>query len=261
MKLMAAGLLLAGMLAAACGGGDDDGGTSDGGGDTNVVIAAADAGRVAHEGLPAVADLPGNDWLVVAEDDFGSSDGSFLEFIEGNPDCATLENLATLESVFGGEDNDEPPVGQAQIEFENQDPDSLIPTSIEVEIEIDESAAGSRAAFTIVKDLFESDDTSNCIISVLNSQFAETGPAGLTIEVRKGSGSESSPQGGAHMAFEIDMSIAGIELEMAMQMYFWPYGNATVQVLFLGTNETLSGNLVGGVLKAVDDNLKAAASK
>jgi hypothetical protein len=61
------------------------------------------------------------------------------------------------------------------------------------------------------------------------------------------------------MAFDVHMSFAGIELDMAMQMYFWPYANANVQAMFLGTAETLDADLVGGVLKTVDDNLKAAA--
>ena len=95
----------------------------------------------------------------------------------------------------------------------------------------------------------------------MNNQFTETGPAGVTIEVKKGSGSASAPQNGARMAFDIEMSVSGIELAMAMQMYFWPYENAQVQVLFLGTNETLTESLVGDVLKTVDSKVKAAAGE
>jgi hypothetical protein len=284
MKLIASVLMFAALLLAACGGDDDDGGSTTGttggaatggtatggaatGGTTGattgsggVVIAEEDADRVAHEGLPAVEDLPGAGWVVTAEDEFDSGgSASFLEFIEGNPECATLENLTALESVFGADEEEEPPIGQAQREFEQQDPQALIPTNIEVTIEVDESASGSQGAFGLVKELFESDETANCIISVLNEQFMETGPAGVQIDVSKGSGSASPPQSGATMAFDIDMSVSGIELSMAMEMYFWPYGNATVQALFLGTNDTLTSDLVGGVLQTVDTKLKAAA--
>jgi hypothetical protein len=266
-------LTLGALFLAACGGGDDDSSTSpatgstggstasSGSGGGGNSISAADADRVAHAALPEAADLPGGagDWLVTADDDFGSSDGTFLEFIEGNSECETLQNLATLESVFGGDDDDDEPVGQAQREFENQDPAALLPTSLEVKIEVDESAGGSQAAFALVKDLFESDETSNCLISVLNNQFTETGPPGVTFEVKKGSGSASAPQNGARMAFDIEMSVSGIELSMAMRMYFWPYENAQVQVLFLGTNETLTDSFVGDVLKTVDNKVKAAA--
>ena len=258
MKQIATALVLVGLFSAACGG---DG---NGGGDTagNVVISAADADRVAHAGLPAIEDLPGSDWLITGEDEFSSGGGSdFLEFIEGNPECETLENLAALEGVFGGAEEDEPPIGQAQVEFEQQDPDALIPTNVEISIEVDQSSAGSRAQFALVRDLFESDQTSDCLISVLNAQFAETGPGGLQIEVKKGSGSASAPQDGARMAFDVEMSFAGIEFQLAMQLYFWPYGNANVQALFLGTKDMLNGDLVGGVLDAVDANLEAAAGE
>ncbi len=250
------------VFAVACGGDDDDGGSSASNG---VVIAAADADRVAHAGLPALADLPGAGWEIASQDDFGSGgsgDSDFLTMIQGTPECATLENLTTLESVFGGSDTpDEEPIGQAQIEFDQQDPEALIPTSVDVEIKVDQSAGGSKAQFAIVKSLFESEETSNCLITVLNSQFAETGPSGLTIEVKKGTGAATTPEDGARMAFDIDMSVAGLNLQMAMQLYFWPYGNANVQAMFLGTAESLNADLVGGVLKTVDNNLQEAAGK
>jgi hypothetical protein len=245
--------VLASVLVVACGG-DGDGGA-------NVVIPAADANSVAYAGLPALEDLPDNDWLVVAQDEFesGSSD-DFAEFIEGNPDCAALEDLAALQNVFGSEEEEEP-AGRAQVKFEQQDPDAFIPTSVEVEIEVDESAAGSRAEFALVKGLFESDETSRCLISALNNQFAQSGQSGLEIEVTEGSSSASAPQDGARTAFDVRLSFAGIDLDMAMQIYFWAYGNANVQALFVGTRDTLNADLVRGVLEAVDENLKAAAGE
>ena len=263
-KLMTALLAVGALLAVACSGGDEDNGDAQGGGDSEVTvqIAAEDADRVAHEALPTLEDLPGENWQILGEDVFSEDDDSFLEFIEGTPECETLENLAALEGVFGGADPDEEvPAGRAQIEFEQQDPDELIAPNIEVEVEIDESMAGSRAEFTIVRELFQSEETSQCLVTVLNNQFAETGTGGLEVEVREGTGSADSPQDGALMAFDIDMSIAGIDLAMAMELYFWAYGNANVQVMFLGTNETLTEDLVQGVLSVVDENLRNAAGE
>jgi hypothetical protein len=258
LKPIAVILALVAMFAAACGGDGDDIREQAA---ANLTIPADRADAVAHAALPAVADLPGSGWEVIGQDEFGSGDNAFLEFIQGNPECETLENLAALEDVFGGgEDDDETPAGRAQVEFEQQDPDGLLPASVEVEVEIDQSSAGSRAEFSIVKALFESDDTSNCLISVLNSQFSETGPTGLQIEISKAEGSAEAPQNGARMAFDVQMSFAGIELPLAMQLYFWPYGNANVQALFLGTKETLTADLVGGVLETVDEKLQAAAT-
>jgi hypothetical protein len=268
MRPIALFLAFAAVLLAACGGDDDSGGSTGSTtgatgattGSSAVVIEAADADRVAHAGLPTVDDLPGGNWVLIAEDDFDSgSSAGFLEFIEGNPACATLENLATLESVFGSDEQDVPPTGRAQREFERQSNDALIPTSIEVEIEIEESSSNSQGAFALVRELFQSDETADCIISVLNEQFVETGPAGIQIEISKGSVSASPPQNGATMAFDMDMSFAGIEISMGMQLYFWLYGNATVQALFLGTEDTLTADLVGDVLQTVDSKLRAAA--
>jgi hypothetical protein len=256
LKALTPLLAVIALLAIACSGGDDEINQAT----ANIMIPPDRANDVAHAALPAVEDLPGSGWQVIGQDQFGSDDNDFLEFIEGNPDCETLENLAALEDVFGGGEDEETPVGRAQVEFEQQNPDVLIPASVEVEVEIDQSSAGSRAEFSIVKALFESDETSNCLISVLNSQFADTGPAGLQIEISKAEGSAEAPQDGARMAFDIDMSFAGIDLPLAMQLYFWPYGNANVQALFLGTTEALNAELVGGVLETVDEKLQAAAT-
>jgi hypothetical protein len=278
MKSIATFLAIAALLVAACGGDDDDGGSTAGTGGTGstaatgatgatgtttdsggVVIEAADAGTVAHAGLPAVEDLPGSGWVVTAEDEFDSGGGAeFLAFIEGNPDCATLENLTALQGVFGGDAEDEEPLGQAKREFEQQGSTQLIAPTIEVSIEVEESSSGSQAAFGIVRELFQSDETANCIISVLNEQFVETGPAGVEIEVTKGTGVTAPPQNGATMAFDMEISF-GIDVSMSMQMFFWPYGNATVQALFLGTKESLTNELVSGVLETIDSKLKAAA--
>src|SRR5690606_27786837 len=187
MKLvtgLAAALVL---LAVACGGDDDDADKSTGGSASTVVIPAADADRVAHEALITVEDLPGDGWLVVEEDDFGDDSGSddFLAMLEGTPECETLENLSTLGSLFGdAEEEEAEPVGRAQRAIERQDADAFIPTSVEVEVEVEETAAGSRAQFQLVKELLESDETANCLIVVLNRQFAETGPSGFEVDVR-----------------------------------------------------------------------------
>jgi hypothetical protein len=154
VKLILALLAFVAVFAAACGGGGDDSSSSK---TKGVVIAAADADRVAHAGLPALTELPGENWQITGQDDFSdsSSNSDFLNMIQGTPECSTLKNLAALESVFGGQDTSEKaPIGQAQVEFSQQDPTALIPTSVNVEIKIDESSSGSAAQFQVVKDLF-----------------------------------------------------------------------------------------------------------
>ena len=65
---------VAALLSLACGGDDGDVNVGDiaGGDSVDVVISPADADRVAHAGLPAIADLPGDGWTIIAEDQFDS---------------------------------------------------------------------------------------------------------------------------------------------------------------------------------------------
>src|SRR5690606_15055714 len=138
----------------------------------------------------------------VEGDDFGDdSDGDdFLAMLECTPECETLENLSTLGSLIGdAEEEHAEPVGRAQLAIERQDADAFIPTGVEVEVEIEETAAGSRAQFQLVKELLESDETTECLIIVLNRQFTETGPSGFEIDVRRGAATANVPHDGARM--------------------------------------------------------------
>lgn len=241
----------------ACGG--DDNGSNNA--TANVLIPAEDADRVAHAALPGLGDLPGENWRISAQDEFNDDAGDdFLQFIEGNPDCETLEQLATLRNVFGDDDDEDDTVGRAQVEFE-QAGDSIVPTSVEVEIEIDRTAVASGAEFALVKTMLESDETERCLISAINSQFSETGPGGIELEVTGGNTSASAPRNGAGIAFDVGMSFAGIDIDFVMEMYFWPYGNAGVQALFLGAKDSFPDDLVEDVLKTVDRKLEEAAAQ
>ena len=94
------------------------------------------------------------------------------------------------------------------------------------------------------------------MVAALNKMFKEQ--AGFQALVTRGKASAPAPQDGATMAFNIKLSIAGQTLEMAMEMYFWPYGNAEAQVMFSGPGGSLNSNLVGETLKKVDSKLVAA---
>ena len=62
------------------------------------------------------------------------------------------------------------------------------------------------------------------------------------------------------MAFDVHMNISGIELDMAMEMYLWPYGNAAVTVSFMGAPDDINAGLTGPTLDAVVEKLQAAAA-
>lgn len=255
MRLLGTISVALALLAASCGGDDDIG---DG---ALAFIDPANAGEAARVALPAVEDLPGEGWEVITRDDFGGGDdpNEFLRLIEDRQECQTLNNLATLQDIFGGSDAGEP-AGRAQIEFEQASSDQLLPTSLEVEVEVADTVSEVQGSWALVRELFESDETAACFVAVFNGLFTEQlGESGIELDVESVEGSAVAPQDGATLAFQIDMSLAGIELDLMMQMYFWPYGNASAQAFFFGPTEVVDTELVGTVLEIIENKLSAAA--
>ena len=252
------GLVLIG--AVACGGGDDsDGGgtgSSGGRGNNGAFIEPANADKAAHAAMLATSDLPGNGWEVTGRDEFDDSDddNEFVSAMEGVRECETLSGLASLEGLLGDEDDD--PAGRANVSLERANANAPLPTSIEVEVEIAEDASNVQGSWSLVKQIIGGDDTANCMVAALNKMFKEE--IGFQATVTRGKASATPPQNGASMAFNIKLSVAGQTLDMAMEMYFWPYANAEAQVMFSGPGGSLNSNLVGETLKKVDSKLVAA---
>ncbi len=247
------------MGAIACGGGDDNGGgngSSGGGGNNGAFIEPANADKAAHAAMLAPSDLPGNGWEVIARDEFDDSDddNEFVSAMEGVRECETLSGLASLEGLLGDDDDD--PAGRANIQLDRQNPNAPLPTSIEVEVEIAEEASNVQGSWSLVKQIIGGDDTANCMVAALNKMFKEE--VGFQATVTRGKASATPPQNGASMAFNIKLAVAGQTLDMAMEMYFWPYANAEAQVMFSGPGGSLNSNLVGETLKKVDSKLVAA---
>ncbi|HEU0074509.1 MAG TPA: hypothetical protein VFS30_10895 [Dehalococcoidia bacterium] len=244
----------------ACSGGDDDGGGSNA---LDIFFAPENADALAHASLPEAADLPGGGWEVTARDDFsdGGDDGfDFETFAASEPACSQLSALANVGGIFGSGDDDDLPAGRAKVEFEKAQADALLPNGIEVEVEIEETVSEVEGAWTLIKNLFESDETQTCMLAVFNQVFGELAADGdIKVDVAAAEASSEAPNNGATLAFDIHMDISGIELDMALEMYLWPYGNAKVTVQFMGTPDTLDSDVTGPALDAVVEKLKAAA--
>jgi hypothetical protein len=253
-------LMLLAFALAACSGGDDDGGTSEA---LDIFFAPENADALAHASLPDTVDLPGDGWEVTARDDFGEDDDDafdFEAFAATEPACSQLSALSNVGGIFGGSDEGEPPAGHAQVEFENAQAEGLVPDSIEIEIEIEPTVSDVQGAWSLVKDLFGSSQTQDCMLALFDEVFGELGADDeIMIEVTAAQASSAAPNDGATMAFDIHMDISGIELDLAMEMYIWPYGNAKVTVTFMGTPDSLDAGVTGPTLDAVVEKLKAAA--
>jgi hypothetical protein len=206
----------------------------------------------------APTDMPGNGWEVVGRDEFDDSDdgdNDFVTAMEGVRECEALSGLASLEGLLGDDDDDKP-AGRANVELERTAANALLPTSVEVEVEVQENAREVQGSWGLVKQIIGGDDTANCMVAALNKMFKEE--AGFQAVVTRGKASAEAPQDGATMAFNIKLSVVGQTLDMAMEMYFWPYANAEAQVMFSGPSGALNGNLVQGVLTRVNNKLVEA---
>ena len=252
-------LTLLGFTLAACGDDDDGGGAQA----VDIFFAPDSADASAHAALPDVADLPGEGWEVTAQDDFGDDDDDsfdFGAFAATEPACDQLSTLANIGGIFGSDD-DEQPAGHAQVEFENARAESLIPATIEVEVEIEETVSEVEDAWGLVKGLLESDQTEACMLAVFDEAFGEIASGGdIDIEVAAAQASSPAPNNGATMAFDIHMMISGVELDMAIEMYLWPYANAKITATFMGTPESLNSEVTGPTLDALVKRLEAAAA-
>ena len=242
--------------------GDDDGGASQA---LDIFFAPENADALAHAALPEATDLPGAGWEVTAKDDFGEDDeGDGMDFetlAASEPACSQFSALANLGGLFGGSSDDELPAGRAQIKFENAQSEGLLPNGVEVKVEIDETVAEATGGWEIVRNVLESEDFDACMLAVFNQSFGEMAEEGdFKIEVESADASSPAPNNGATMAFDLYMEISGISLDLAMGMYFWPYGNAEVTVSFTGSQDSLNSDLTGPTLDAVVDKLGAAAA-
>jgi hypothetical protein len=249
-------LTLLAFVVAACGG-DDDGGSSKA---LDIFFAPENADALAHASLPAAADLPGDGWQITAQDDFSSSsdnDFDFAAFAETEPSCSGVSALSAAGGILG-DDSDEP-AGKAKVEFENASTGAPLPNSIEVEVKIEDTVEEVDQAWDTVKGLFESDDTETCMLAVFNEVFGQLADQDIKVDVTPVEASSDAPNDGASMAFNLHLNAAGQELDLAMEMYLWPYGNAKVSAQFMGTPDTLNAEVTGPTLDAVATKLEAAA--
>ncbi len=251
------------LFAAACGGDD----SIDTAAVNDIFFAPENADALAHAALPGVDDLPTDVWIVSATDDFGDEDEEddfdFEAFMANEPACDGLNAIADLGGIFGGgDDEDELPAGRAQIEFEDARTVAQVTPTIEVEIEIEETVSEVEGSWGLVKGVFESDGFEGCMLAAFDVAMGGFAPPGSGVEITTaiGEATTSTPNNGTSMAFGINMVLLDQELDMAMEMHMWPYGNAAVTVSFLGTPETVGVGITEPTLDAVVAKLDAAAS-
>jgi hypothetical protein len=221
-----------------------------------------DADALAHAALPQVSDLPGTGWDVTARDEFDndSEEDEFDRALANEPACTELNAFESLEGVFDSGGGGDLPAGRAQIEFIDARSASPIPRSVEVSVEIERTVSEGEGALGVVKDLLESEEMQACLLAAFNAGFAEFGRArDAQITVMPRQLSAEVPNDGATIAYDIDLAVASVQLDLAMEVYVWALANATTTVVVLGPPDAVNNELIAPVLASVDARLTTTA--
>jgi hypothetical protein len=220
-----------------------------------AVFDTQDADAAAHAALPAATDLPGTGWEVTARDEFDDDDDEFDRYLEEEPACRQFAEMDDLPGFLGGGDDEDEPLGRAQVEYSRVfDPDEF-PDTVEVEVEVFESVADVQAGWGFTKDLFESEEMAECFEAAFARSFEddpEMEGFEIELDVRPRDSLAESPRGGAAIGFDLSMEFVGFEFEVRMEIHFWPHGNAEITTGVSGTRDRMTRSHAAEVLAAVD---------
>jgi hypothetical protein len=241
------------LVVAACGGDDND--------ETFFEVEQAD--QSAHAALLGGPDLPGSGWEATERDEPEDDSFDFEEAARNEAACSTFNDLAALSKaggIFGGGDDSEP-AGRAQVKHERGAAGQVLPTSVEMEVEILPTVAEVQGPWQTVKTILESDDFKGCMSQVISGLF-QTETAGTGIEMTfapRPSSSVSPPQDGAAVAFQMMVRVPPVvNISAVMEMYMWPFANAGVTLIVLGTGEQVTAEFVGDLLESADGKVVQA---
>lgn len=242
------------LLAASCG---DDGGASPSG----PLVGAADAEAVAQSIVPGVADLDGDGWSILSENDFGdeSNSGEPDEFdmaFDNEEECQELGELSGLN--LGGQDTTGDDIGRAQIEFERNSADFIVPMSLETEATIESDIDDIWEGWPEVQEVAESGQLSDCMIAVFESALVD-GDDGIEFSAASRTPSATSTDDGIEFAFDLTASVEGFSFDIAFEFYAWPYGNIGMTAFVTGPPELVDAELTQPLIDGMQSRAVAAA--
>jgi hypothetical protein len=241
------------LVVAACGGDDND----------EIFFEVEQADQSAHAAMVGGPDLPGSGWEVTERDEPDDGSFDFEEAARNEAACSTFNDLAALSKaggIFGGGDDSEP-AGRAQVMLERGAAGQVLPTSVEMEVEISPTVAEVQGPWQTAKAIVESDDFKRCVSQVISGLF-QTETAGTGVEMTFAplpAASASPPHDGAAMAFQMMVRVPPVvNINALMEMYMWPYANAGTTLIVIGTAEQVTADLVGDLLESADGKVVQA---
>ena len=246
-----AGIWSAFLIFAGCTDKDGHVASSEVGGSVANVVNPVDT--LAREALPSVGDLPGGDWEVAGRDVSEDDDEQLGEMFTTEPSCRPLRKLLGLNHV-DAEMQDDKPAGRADIEFRRLKSRSRVPSRIDVEIDIEETAAEITEDWDAVKTLFESSETKTCFARIIAAFHG-----GDRLSVRAIVPPTMEPKDRLAFAFNFSHPLDdGSIVEMTFQNYVWVRDNADVSVSFVGPRDDLTSRVVTDALREIETRFRKA---
>jgi hypothetical protein len=212
--------------------------------------------------LPAADALPGGGWEEISRNVPASSDSSgndFATVAANEPACANLPQLAELGSIFDDK-TDLATVATANAEFERTAGGAFFPTSVQMQVDLQKTSAEVADAWKTVKKTLNAPETMACLEAAFNSSLSDDA-SGTSATVKTATPAATAPQDGTAVAFDLQFSVLGVDVDGTIQIYLWPYGNSAVDILVFGPSEGMTDSEIADMLTLVDSALVSAAEE
>ena len=232
--------LVAAMLALAFAGCDD------GGSGPDLLFDPGSADEIAHTGLIDPADVPGEGWQTVSEDDF--DDGPIDLQTEA---CEALNAKRETSRAQVREAR----AGRASRELAREG--ELFPTSVESDIAIFSDSESPAIALRNFKSELDGREFDRCFRDQLEASLEGAEGAGVT--TRKADLLVEPPPDGLGQAYEIVISAEGTEAALRLEAYSWRIGNAGVTIRIVGPAADVTEELVNAAVNNVRMRMEALA--
>lgn len=213
---------------------------------TPMVFPVDMADQVAHAALPQ-ADAFGLGWKVTKVDDFSPSDRG----IKDTPGCESLARLGpeTGDGVGRVE-------GKAKQDYSGPKSVGLFPTTAIIEAEVYSEALSVDAAVRTYRALVGSEEFAKC----MGAAFAAGAGPGVDVASERRDSRVHAQEDWASGAVEVKAEVAGKVLDVRMDLYAVPYGNAVITAMFIGPTSDVNEAFVGHALDEVARGMKALAA-
>ena len=143
--------------------------------------------------------------------------------------------------------------GRAQRAISRQGPNDILPTEVDVSVNIFDDVASPKDSMKAFADVLGSSDFKDCFTNGLK-EAVETD--GVTVDAKVVDASADVPFGGEGSGFDFHIEAAGEAVDMRIEYYVWRWGNAGITVSVNG--QDLPDGFVQEVVSAIDAKIQAA---